>query len=260
MLCCMQLSKVRKTFLVTHIRTMEVQISKYLWQRLGAASGIVYVVLLLGPDLIQGGPSEEHTMTMPEAIAHACATTTAARPTDVIIPMTHVLGYLFFLLFLGSLWSVLRRAEGNDGWLSAAAFGGGLVSLAIKFSAGSSTIAALRNACTGIDPQLWKTLHDMDTASYFIHFLPLAILPAASAVVAIRYGALPRWLGWMSGVVAVALLVEGMAGTIYTRDVRLSYLLFMLWTLVTSIVLMRRAGQPLSTVSTTLTSTVNETR
>ena len=33
--------------------------SDRLWQRLGAASGIVYAVTLLGPDLIQGGPSEE---------------------------------------------------------------------------------------------------------------------------------------------------------------------------------------------------------
>ena len=41
--------------------------SNILWQRLGAASGIVYVVVLLGPDLIQGGPSEEPTMTAAEA-------------------------------------------------------------------------------------------------------------------------------------------------------------------------------------------------
>jgi len=89
----------------------------------------------------------------------------------------------------------------------------------------------------------------MDSAFYFTSFFPLAILSAASAVVAIRFGApLPRWLGWMSAVVAVALLVEGFAGTMYTRDFGLSFLLFLLWTVITSIALMRRAGQPLPTV------------
>lgn len=223
--------------------------SNILWQRLGAASGIVYVVLLLGPEAIQGGPSEEPTMTTAEAIAQSCATITAAQPTDAFIPITHILGYLIFLFFLGSLWSALRRAEGADGWLSAAALGGGLVSLAVRFSGATVELAAVHNACAGIDPQLWQVLLDIGSVAYFYSFFPLAILSAASAVVAIRFGApLPRWLGWMSAVLAVALLVEGMAGTIYTRDFGLSFLLFLLWTLAASIALMRRAGQPLPTV------------
>src|ERR671913_1713439 len=93
-----------------------------------------------------------------------------------------------------------------------------------------------------------QVLQDMNSASNFTSFFPLAILSAASAVVAIRFGApLPRWLGWMSAVVAVALLVDGFAGTLYTRDFGLSILLFMLWTLAASIALVRRAGQPLPT-------------
>jgi hypothetical protein len=220
-----------------------------LWQRLGAASGIVYVVVLLGPDLIQGGPSEEPTMTVAEAIVHSCAITTAAQPTDAVIPILHTLGFLFFLFFLGSLWSALRRAEGDDGWLSAAAFGGGLASFAIKFASGAFGVAASRNACAGIDPQLWQVLQDMNSASFFLSFLPLTALVAASAVMAIRFGApLPRWLGGISAVVAVALLVDGMAGTLYPRDFGPSFLLFMLWMLAASIALMRSAGVPHSTV------------
>lgn len=56
-------------------------------------------------------------------------------------------------------------------------------------------------------------------------------------------------LGWISAVVAVALLVDGMAGTLYPRDFGPSFLLFMLWTLATSIVLIRRAGVSHSAVS-----------
>ena len=234
--------------------------SNYSWQRLGAASGIVYVVLILGPEAIQGGPSEESTMTAAEAIAHSCVHTTAAQPMDTFILITHILGYLIFLFFLGSLCSGLRRAEGNDGWLSAAALGGGLISLAVRFSGATVELAAFHNACAGIDPQLWQVLIDVGSAAFFYSFFPLAILSAASAVVAIRFGApLPRWLGWMSAVVAVALLVDGFAGTMYTRDIGLSFLLFMLWTLAASIVLIRRAGQVPPTIGAALTSPVKET-
>ena len=81
--------------------------SDRLWQRLGAACGIVYVVLLLGGSSI-GGTNIQITFLM------------------------EILAFLFFLFFLGNLWSALRRAEGGSGWLSATAFGGGLMSVTIK--------------------------------------------------------------------------------------------------------------------------------
>lgn len=219
--------------------------SDRLWQRLGAASGIVYAVTLLGPDLIRGGPNEEPMTTAAAAIAQSCARSTAGQPADALLPSLSVLGFLCFLCFLGSLWSALRRAEGEHGWLAATAFAGGLMSLTIKFAGGTAVLAALHGACAGIDPQLWSTLHDMDGASFFISFFPLAVLLLASAVVIVRFGALPRWLGWMAVVVAVALLAGGTAGTIYARgDAGLPFLLFVLWTLITSVILIRRAGLP----------------
>jgi hypothetical protein len=229
--------------------------SNHLWQRLGAASGIVYVLVILAPDLIPSDQSEELTMTAAEAMAQSCATITAARLTDAIVPISHILGYLFFLFFLGSLWSALRRAEGGDGWLSAAAFGAGLVALTIRLSSATVSLAVLHNSCAGIDAQLFQILtNDVGGAALFLSFLPLAVLSVACAVIAIRFGApLPRWLGWVSAVVAVALLLDGMSGTMYARDFGPSFLLFMLWTLVTSIALMRRAGVSHSPVNATVT-------
>jgi hypothetical protein len=217
--------------------------SNHLWQRLGAASGIVYVVVILAPDLIPRDQSQELRMTAAEAMAQSCATITAAQLTDAIVPISHILGYLFFLFFLGSLWSALRRAEGGDGWLSAAAFGAGLVSLGIRLSSATVSLAAVHNSCAGIDPQLWQVLtNGTGGAALFLSFFPLAVLSVACAVIAIRFGALPRWLGWMSAVVAMALLADGIAGMISAREFAPSALLFLLWTLVTSIALMRRAG------------------
>jgi hypothetical protein len=220
--------------------------SNHRWQRLGAASGIVSVIILTARDFI---PSREYG-TAAEEIARTCATITTPQTMDVVISLMGTLGFLGFLFFFGSLWSALRRAEGDDGWLSAAAFGGGLLSLAILFSGGAASFAAHSNACAGIDPQLWQVLHDVGGGAFFISFFPLSVLLAASAVVAIRSGALPRWLGWMSAFVALTLLIGGIAGIDYAReDAGLPYLLFELWTVITSIVLIRRAGVSHSAVS-----------
>jgi amino acid transporter len=68
---------------------------------------------------------------------------------------------------------------------------------------------------------------------------PLAICCAAVAVIALRDHALPRWLGTFAAITAVALAVN--AGFLYASFVP-APLLFLLWTLVTGIVLLRRVS------------------
>jgi len=67
---------------------------------------------------------------------------------------------------------------------------------------------------------------------------PLAICCAAVAVIALRERVLPRWLGMFAAVTAVALAVN--AGFVFAGFVP-ALLLFLLWTLVTSMVLLRRS-------------------
>ncbi len=64
--------------------------SDRLLERMGAACGIVYVVLLIGGGRI-GGPDLQ------------------------IAFFVEVLAFLFYLFFLGTLWGALRRAEGGSG-------------------------------------------------------------------------------------------------------------------------------------------------
>jgi hypothetical protein len=78
---------------------------------------------------------------------------------------------------------------------------------------------------------------------------PLAVCCAAVAVVALRENVLPRWLAVFAGVTAVALAVN--SAFVYASFVP-ALLLFMLWTLVTSLVLLRRSpsAQPRVAYST----------
>lgn len=222
--------------------------SDRLWQRLGAASGVIYVVLLMVGNSISGGEES------PTAEASARAFAEAARSTTIRVSFAlEILGFLCFLLFLGSLWGVLRRAEGEYGWLSATAFGGGLVSLTIKLASAAPIFAALHRANEGLDPQIARMLDDINGASFLLSFFPLAVLLGACAIAVLRYGTLPHWLGWMAAVFAVALLGGGIVGTIYdwVDWAALPFLLFLLWTLVTSIVLVQRVGKPISVAGNT---------
>src|SRR5438034_1299699 len=74
--------------------------------RLGAASGIPYVLLLFGGSLFGGD---------------------TGRRVELV-------GMLLFLPFLGYLAGVLRRAEGVDGWLSTTALASGLAAITIKLA------------------------------------------------------------------------------------------------------------------------------
>ena len=195
--------------------------SDRLLERMGAACGILYVVLLIvGPSI--GG------LTSPVAF------------------FLEVLAFLFFLFFLGRLWSALRRAEGGSEWLSATAFGAGLMAITIKLASAAPVLAARHRAGDGLDPQLARTLQDMNDASFVLTFFPLAVLLAAFAIVAMRSGALPRWLGWIAAVISVAFIAGGMAGSANLKSEwsGLPMILFTVWVIATSIVLIRREIEP----------------
>lgn len=195
--------------------------SERLWQRLGAACGILYVVLIVVGGSIGG-------------------------PTSAVALVVMFLAFTVFLFFLGSLWAALRRAEGGSGWLSATALGGGSVAIAVKLVGDAPLIAARYRAGEGLDPQLARALQDMYDASFGLHFFPLAVLLAAFAIVAIRSGGLPRWLGWAAAVISVALIAGAAVGSadFQSEWAGLPFLFFMLWTLVTSVILILRAGEP----------------
>ena len=191
------------------------------WRRLGAAGGIFYVVLtLLGNDVIGG-----------------------TRPGIGLL--VELLGLVFFAFFLGSLWACLRSAEGEGGWLSAAAFGGGLLALAVKLASVAPVLAV--RASEGMDPGIAKALIAMNGASFDITFLPLGVMLLSTAIVAVRTGALPKWLGWASAVVALVLLGALSVAVVSPSPPEWAFLAmlpFALWTVATSIALIRRAKEP----------------
>ena len=185
-----------------------------IWPRLGAVSGLLYVVLLMG--------------------------STSTGSDSQIVIVLELIAILLFLPFLGYLYSVLRRAEGEGAWLSPTAFGAGLVDLTIKLG---SIAPGFASRTEGLDPQLHQALEKMNSVAFIVTMLPLGVMMAAVAVVVLKTRVLPLWLGLMAAVTAPACLVNGM---FLDAEFGPAFLLFLLWVVMASIVLTLRAGRATS--------------
>ncbi len=142
------------------------------------------------------------------------------------------------LPFLAYLCSLLRAAEGDGGWLSTTALVAGASGVLLKLASHAPELAIHRDGIVK-GTQLYKARDNSAGAATLVSLYPLAICCAAVALIALRQRVFPRWLGIFAAVTAVALAVN--AGFVYASFVP-ALLLFLLWTLVTSIALLRRTS------------------
>jgi hypothetical protein len=206
-----------------------------------ALSGAVSVVLLFVGQALSGGGSTELASSRSEIVAwlakqHGGAAQYAGAAVELA-------GILALVLFAATLWSVLRRGEGEGGPFAATAFGAGLISAAVKLASAPPVFAAIWRHGQGLDPQLAAALVDMNNAAFAITWAIDAVMLGAAAAVIFRSGVLPRWLGWLAAVAAVISFVSTPAAAVVPP---LGMLLVFVWTIAVSVVLVRRtlAGRP----------------
>jgi hypothetical protein len=179
--------------------------------RLGASTGALFVILLFGPS--------------------------SSGSDATIVLVLELIGLLMFIPFLGYLWSILREAEGPRGWLATTALGAGLVDVTIKLG----SIAPAKAADSfGESTATHQALDDMNSVSFIATMLPLSVLMAAVALIILHSGGLPRALGWLAAITAPLLLVNGM---FLDAEFGPAFLLFLLWTLLASVVLTVRPSR-----------------
>lgn len=199
------------------------------WERLAPLTGIVFLVLGLVANLvIYPGSAPDFVDEPSKIVAFYEDDTSAIMTTDVI----NLISAFFLLWFLGSLRSALRRAEGGDGRVSAIAFAGGTAGVALLLaSASADLVAALRaDDQDRIDPAVATALWDLSSILFgAASLMAFAVLLVATAVVTLRTRALPVWLGWGSLVIGIGLAIPPISFFVFFA--------FLLWVLVTSIVL-----------------------
>lgn len=146
------------------------------------------------------------------------------------------LGTLFFIWFLGSLRSRLALAEGGPGRLTALAYGGGIAGsvCALGLVAGDLGGVFLAEE-ENVSPEAAQALHSSTEGFFVLASFPLLAMAAATAIAAFRYGALPKWLGWLTVVQAILLAAYPI--------VWLSLLFaFPVWLVITSVTLWRQGA------------------
>lgn len=188
-------------------------VEEKIWPRAGAACGVLYAVLILTGNSIYEAGSEAVGLLM------------------------ELVGMILFVPFLGYLWSVLHRAEGEGGWLSATAFGAGMMGITIKF-ASIAPVLAVNNLQEGTP--IFRSLELMNGASFNLTMFPFAVLTAAVSIVALKVHVLPAWIGWLGAVTAPALLVNA---SFFSAEFILAFAFFVLWVILLSTILTWRAGK-----------------
>jgi hypothetical protein len=210
--------------------------------RFAAATGAIYVALIMvGSGLATGNGDPQDGPTI---LAHLRAGRT---PVETIGVTMEILGFGLFLVFLGYLYRVLRRAEGAEGWGAAVALGAGLVTTAVKLAAATAMLASEAHP-DQLTPDLARVLNDIGGGGFVISGYLYGIFVLAAAGSSFVSRALPRWLaisGLVTGVLTVAAGVAGILDPI--GYVPVPFLVCLAWVLVTSIVLASRRREPVGT-------------
>jgi len=214
-------------------------------EQVAAAGGIAFVVLeSMGQGLIQmGGAEPAFGAPADEIMAFFLARDETLFNWGGYLSL---LSFIALLWFLGALWAAMRRAEGDPALLSMVAFGSGLVGVA-ALTGGTWAMAVFRIR-EGLDPQVGRTLYDLGNFAFATSWVFYASLLLAAGVAAILYRTLPRWLGWASIIVAVGLLAGRIIWT--SQAAFVPWVLFWLWLIIVSVILIRRAGKSQSEMAT----------
>jgi hypothetical protein len=204
-------------------------VTRWGWERLAALSGLVAVALwVIGVVLeeVSNLPGED-----PNEILSWFQDESNTILSGAFIFM---LGSLFFLIFIGALRVRLVRAESESAFLSAIAFGAGLVVVAMTLLIPGPNLAGAL-AEDDLTPEAAQALTVVDDAFFVGAELTAALLLIATGLAILRYGALPRWVAWISFLFALWLLIPpiGWAGLLVGVP---------LWTIIVAVLLWMRSG------------------
>ncbi len=201
------------------------------WGWLGSVSGILFVVFFVvafsiastDPGVDPGDPAGDIARRLAEQIDE----------NQLSFPF-FALAIFFFVWFLSHVRDRFRRVTEEGDWLVAVFWAGGVLSAAAFLMQGLVQAAQFSIDDYGGDVQAAKALLALGWNSALLMGPPVALMTGAAAVVILRFGLLPKWLGWAAVVAFAAAIVAPWIPV------------FALWVLLVSIVLLvegRRPGQ-----------------
>lgn len=211
-------------------------------QRWAPATGILFVVLIFTGFFGPMAPKVH------DSDATIVGSFTHHRTGWLVKLYVESVGWALFLWFLGSVAAALRRA--GELRLAAVAFASGTVAVALV-AVGYAVQAALAfDVARVADASTSKAIYDLSFMAFVFSAFPFAVLFGSTAVASLRTRALPAWYGWATAAGAACTLLGGAAfarSGFFAPDeagavTTIRYMFFLLWALVTAILLLRRGG------------------
>jgi len=180
------------------------------WERWGPVSGLIFVVSFMALFFLFFVPAD---LLPPDSNAEQIAAYYRGRGPAGFLAMYSLIGLagVALLWFAGSIRTSLRRLEPAPGRLGAVAFGGGVASAILLLTGGAGLLApfaAAINSTRVVDLTLYSVLGSMAFLTINFALLGQAVQVVATSLVALRWGGLPAWFGWLGFLVAIALALN----------------------------------------------------
>ena len=208
------------------------------WERFAPLTGVVAMILFIIGVIVQesgaGRPDDETPANFLRWFQEDSSNMIAGS-------ILFAIGVVLLIWFFGSLRAALWSAEGGTARLTAIAYGSGLLAaLGLLLSVAPTAQGAFQE--DDLSPDTAQSLAFV--ADSFFGATEFALVPMFVAVglLTLRTRVLPVWLGWMSFLIALVLLIPpvGWAGVVWA---------FPLWTIIVSILLFRRGSAPTATTT-----------
>jgi hypothetical protein len=205
--------------------------------RWGGISGIVFVVLfvvafLMTTDTPDGNASNREWLKYFRDSGN--------RRMQVIGALIFAVAVLAFLLFLGVLRERIRNASAGGEWIATTAFASGIafVAMVAVFALGQASVAAgvqFGDSPVPRDADIMRTFTSLGFGAMLVFGAASAgLLVITTSVAGGRAGLISRWLAVTGYVVGVIVIVGGL--------IFFPFVLFVLWVLALSIVMLRGSG------------------
>lgn len=215
--------------------------SQRLWVRIGALSGVVYVVLLIAGFAIgvASAPTPPTIFGTPEQVANQIAEVT---PIGVWIGLyLEIVALLCFVVFASFVRTLAQLDERVDQWLVDAAFGAGLIFASLQLLSMAILGIVSYRAGAGADNTSAAALLDLRLGGYILSWSVGALWLGLTATIALRTGMLSRGLGISGLLIALFWLASCL---IPTSDIAQFWgFVPLVWTAVASINILRRTHQ-----------------
>ncbi len=166
-----------------------------------------------------------------------------------------IVGLGFLLVFLPSLSSHLRRADGGRDSMAGVVLVSGAASVVLTFVALTFTIGLATVPEASGQPALVAIMN----AVFVVAGMPLAVMLAAVGVASLRTHAFPAWLAGLSGLAAMTQVIPvfgvltdgGPLASGGWISAYLPYPLYSAWVVCVAVLLLRSARTPAATIGAT---------